>query len=98
MGSTLEPGNGIPGKLIVLIKTRLAKNVMKCKSLVLLGAVLASLFTNVTSAIAQGTLFTYQGRLNTGGSPANGLYDFRFKVYLDSYGTTQVGSAFVTNA
>ncbi|EEF59926.1 beta strand repeat-containing protein [Pedosphaera parvula] len=71
---------------------------MKCKSLLLLGAVLASLFTAVTPVVAQGTLFTYQGRLNTSGSPANGLYDFRFKVYLDSLGTAQVGSAFVTNA
>jgi hypothetical protein len=46
---------------------------------------------------AQGTAFTYQGRLNTNGSPANGLYDFRFKLYFDSLGNTQVGEAFATN-
>ncbi len=28
-----------------------------------------------------GTAFTYQGRLNDGGEPANGVYDFEFKLY-----------------
>jgi len=28
-----------------------------------------------------GTAFTYQGRLNDGGQPANGVYDFEFKLY-----------------
>lgn len=32
-------------------------------------------------APAQGTAFTYQGRLESGGAPANGLYDFRFALY-----------------
>lgn len=71
---------------------------MKHKYLLLLGAVLASLFTAVNPAAAQGTVFTYQGRLNTDGNPANGLYDFRFKLYSDPLGTTNVGSSFVTNA
>lgn len=30
---------------------------------------------------AQGTAFTYQGRLDDSGQPANGLYDFRAQVY-----------------
>src|SRR5262249_27760132 len=30
---------------------------------------------------AQSTSFMYQGRLNDGGSPANGRYDLRFTVY-----------------
>ena len=30
------------------------------------------------STHAQGTAFTYQGRLNDNGSPANGIYDLRF--------------------
>lgn len=30
---------------------------------------------------AQGTAFTYQGRLDQTGQPANGLYDFRAQVY-----------------
>src|SRR2546426_661845 len=28
-----------------------------------------------------GTAFTYQGRLNDGGAPATGWYDFNFKLY-----------------
>src|ERR1700680_465800 len=30
-----------------------------------------------STAPAQGTAFTFQGRLTEGGNPANGLYDFR---------------------
>jgi hypothetical protein len=88
----------IPNGLIVLMKARLA-TVMKRKSPLPLGAVLASLliFTAIAPALAQGSLFTYQGRLNVSGNPANGLYDFRFKVFSDSYGTTQIGSSFLTN-
>src|SRR5579872_4589775 len=32
-------------------------------------------------ARAQGTAFTYEGRLNDGGNPANGSYDLRFTIY-----------------
>ena len=46
---------------------------------------------------AQDTAFTYQGRLNSNGGPATGFYDLRFKLFLDSQGNTQVGSAFLTN-
>ncbi len=35
----------------------------------------------VDTLFAQGTAFTYQGRLNDGGSPANGNYDLRFTIY-----------------
>jgi hypothetical protein len=33
------------------------------------------------TASAQGTAFTYQGRLNDGANPANGIYDWRFAIY-----------------
>jgi hypothetical protein len=46
---------------------------------------------------AQGTAFTYQGRLNNGGSPATGLYDFRFRLAADPLGNTYVGSPYSTN-
>jgi hypothetical protein len=71
---------------------------MKIKKLLLLGAALCSLFTLVNAAHAQGTAFTYQGRLNDRGNPARGAYDFRFKLYADPLGNTQVGGSFVTNA
>lgn len=35
----------------------------------------------VDSAPAQGTAFTYQGRLNSVGLPANGLFDLQFTIY-----------------
>jgi hypothetical protein len=38
------------------------------------------------STFAQGTAFTYQGRLNTGGNPANGTYDLTFSLYTVSSG------------
>jgi hypothetical protein len=43
-------------------------------------AIMASL-ANVCAAPAQGTAFTYQGRLNDGSNPASGNYDLRFNVY-----------------
>jgi hypothetical protein len=40
------------------------------------------------SCLAQGTAFTYQGRLNANGNVANGLYDFRFRLDADPQGNT----------
>lgn len=48
-------------------------------------------------ALAQGTAFTYQGRLDSGGTAANGIYDLRFTIYDLGSGGAQQGSA-VTNA
>lgn len=48
--------------------------------------------------LAQGTAFTYQGRLQEAGSPANGNYDFRFRIASDALGNNYVGSPFLTNA
>jgi hypothetical protein len=44
----------------------------------------------VTAQAAVGTAFTYQGRLTDEGSPADGEYDFEFKLFDDT--STQVGS------
>ena len=44
----------------------------------------------VETVQAQGTAFTYQGRLNTVGGPANGSYDLIFTIYA----TNSDGSAF----
>lgn len=43
-------------------------------------------------ALAQSAAFTYQGRLNDTGAPANGLHDFRFKLFDAASGGTQVGT------
>jgi hypothetical protein len=63
-------------------------------SLFILLAVLASLH----QAAAQGTAFTYQGQLSSGGSPANGLYDFEFLLWDDPAAGLQIGSAETNSA
>ncbi|HEX4263830.1 MAG TPA: tail fiber domain-containing protein [Verrucomicrobiae bacterium] len=47
-------------------------------SLLLFASVLG---IGLAGAQAQGTAFTYQGRLNDGANPANGIYDLRFTIY-----------------
>lgn len=50
----------------------------------------------ISVADAQSTAFTYQGRLNNAGSPANGVYDFVFTIFDASTNGNQMGPA-VTN-
>jgi hypothetical protein len=62
---------------------------------------LCIVFTAVVCAAnlthAQGTAFTYQGRLNAGGTPASGDYDLSFAVYdADSAGNLVAGP--ITNS
>jgi len=49
------------------------------------------------TAQAQGTAFTYQGRLTDGANPANGTYDLRFTVY-DAVANGNVVSGTITKA
>jgi len=60
--------------------------------------VLLSTLNPQLSTWAQGTAFTYQGRLNSGGNPASGSYDFRFRLAADPAGNNYVGSPVLTNA
>jgi hypothetical protein len=48
------------------------------------------------SLCAQGTAFTYQGRLNAGANPASGSYDLRFALFNTVTNGAQT-SVFVTN-
>jgi hypothetical protein len=75
------------------MKTKLCNS---CLTLILLTLVILN--TELSTTSAQGTAFTYQGRLNDGGNPANGLYDFRFKLASDDLGNNYVGDAYLTNA
>ena len=52
-----------------------------------------TLMAQLSTAHAQGTAFTYQGWLNDGASPANGIYDLRFTIYAstNSPGTIVAG-------
>ncbi len=48
--------------------------------------------TDVSTLAVLGTAFTYQGRLTDGGSPADGPYDLRFRLYDAVSDGAQVGS------
>ena len=58
---------------------------------------LATLSLEPATALAQGTAFTYQGRLNSNGATANGSYDFRFRLAEDPYGNNYVDGPVLTN-
>src|SRR6185295_20095957 len=51
----------------------------------------------LSTAHAQGTAFTYQGRLSDGGSPATGNYDLRLRLASDALGNNYVGPTLLTN-
>jgi hypothetical protein len=62
------------------------------------GIVLCGLMLSAGSAFSQGAAFTYQGRLDNGGSPVTGLYDFTNALYNASSGGAQVGSTVTLTA
>src|SRR5579864_8037046 len=64
---------------------------MKTKSLIHVTAI-ACVLTLPPTVLAQGTAFTYQGRLQTGANPTTGTYDMTFALYDASSGGSQVGS------
>jgi hypothetical protein len=59
--------------------------------------IVLALFAGVHQIAAQGTAFTYQGRLNDASGAANGTYDLTFKLWTLSSGGSQVGST-LTNS
>jgi hypothetical protein len=61
--------------------------------LLFFSAIDSQLFT----AQAQGTAFTYQGRLNDGLNPADGSYDFRFRLASDPLANNYIGGNILTN-
>src|SRR5213082_3036619 len=50
-----------------------------------------------STAFAQTTSFTYQGRLTDGGTAANGNYDVQFALFDSLSGGTQIGSTQTIN-
>ncbi len=70
---------------------------MKTRILCVATVVIGSLLASVHPAPAQGTLFTYQGRLQTTNGPANGTYDLTFGLYNAATGGSQFGSTVQTN-
>src|SRR5882757_2850482 len=62
------------------IKSRQQMKLRPGSSLICL-IVLVIMTSTIANTLAQGTAFTYQGRLSDGGAPANGNYDLRFTIY-----------------
>src|SRR5437016_2416173 len=50
------------------------------------------LLLNAGRVVAQTSMFTYQGRLTDGGTPANGDYDLQFVLWDSLSGGSQIGS------
>lgn len=63
-----------------------------------IAAVVGGFFFIANSAPAQGTAFTYQGRLQSNGSPASGIYNLTFTLYDVSTGGSSVAGPVTNNA
>jgi hypothetical protein len=57
------------------------ESILKIERALLALLALFTLNSELSTASAQGTAFTYQGQLQNSGSPANGTYDFSFALY-----------------
>lgn len=55
------------------------------------------LLASLNRATAQGTAFTYQGRLSDAGVPANGSFNLKFSIFDDASVGNQLGDS-ITNA
>src|SRR5687768_18541922 len=51
---------------------------------------------SAVDAFAQGSAFVYQGKLQDGGTAANGTYQFEFKLFDAAAGGNQIGQT-ITN-
>ncbi|MDR3457653.1 MAG: hypothetical protein P4N60_09420 [Verrucomicrobiae bacterium] len=71
---------------------------MKLYRLAVVAGLLSTIVFNGAVARAQGTAFTYQGRLNDTGGPANGNYDATFTLYDGATNGSALVAGPVTNA
>ena len=71
------------------MKTSIISSAARLRRLLSAGAFALGL---AATALAQGTAFTWQGRLSDAGQPANGLYDLSFVLYDAGSGGTALGT------
>ena len=69
----------------------------KIRTLLAAFALHSALGTQLSIAQAQGTAFTYQGRLTDNGAAANGTHDFTFTLYAAVSGGATMGVSNVVN-
>ena len=63
-----------------------------------LALLISTLNSQFATLLAQGTAFTYQGRLNADGQPANGSYDLRFTLFDAASSGSQAGLPITNSA
>jgi len=63
----------------------------RCLRSTLAATLLSGVIGAASTALAQSTVFTYQGLLDNAGAPANGLHDFRVLLFNASSGGVVVG-------
>jgi N-acetylneuraminic acid mutarotase len=69
-------------KILSTHKTMTTRTFLSARIYVVVLGVLFSTFAmHVSTGFAQGTAFTYQGRLTDNGGDASGIYDLRFSIY-----------------
>ncbi len=66
--------------------------ISRVSPILVLALVLGVWLGGVSEAAALGTAFTYQGRLTDGDDPADGFYDFEFRLFDSVAGDNQVGA------
>src|SRR5438128_12490337 len=62
------------------------------KNSLAVAAMVLAILLGATTAFAQTSGFTYQGKLTDGGTAANGSYDLQFALWDSLSGGTQIGS------
>src|SRR5882724_8459304 len=60
-------------------------------------ALISTLNSELSTLFAQGTAFTYQGRLQNNGSPSSGTYNLAFWLFNTSNGGSAVAGPVITN-
>src|SRR5271167_575925 len=60
-------------------------------------AFLCAIGFHLSSLLAQGTAFTYEGRLQNNGSPASGTYNLAFTLFTNNTGGVAIAGPLSTN-
>ncbi len=68
-----------------------------CYKNMIAGLAVALCLSSFSWSAPMGTAFEYRGKLNTSGSPANGLHNFQFNLYDAGSGGTGIGTPNVLN-
>ena len=84
--------------VFVSLQSRVMKTNLALARHAIVLLLLSTINFQLSTALAQGTAFTYQGRLNDGAAPASGSYDFRFRVASDPFANDYAAPAILTNS